>query len=166
MNILRPDLYVETLRDIPLDQLYGRGIRGFVLDLDNTITQWNNKEVTPEVIAWFKQAAEAGYKLCIASNNNENRVAQVGKVLGVPCLSKAGKPRRRAFRQALALLNLQEDQLAVVGDQIFTDVMGGNRAGLYTVLVVPLSKTEFVGTRIMRRFERLVLPYLSKEEIR
>jgi len=166
MNLLQPDLYVDSLQDIPLERLYRQGIRGFVLDLDNTITEWDNDKGTPEVIGWFKKAGDAGFKLCIASNNNKDRVTQVAQTLGVPCLSKAGKPRRRAFRQALSILGLDTKELAVVGDQIFTDVLGGNRAGLYTILVVPLSRVEFFGTRVMRRIERLVLPFLSKDEVK
>ncbi|WP_366922518.1 YqeG family HAD IIIA-type phosphatase [Metallumcola ferriviriculae] len=166
MNILRPDLYVDSLHDIPMGRLHNKGIRGFVLDLDNTITEWNNKEVTPEVIEWFKKADAKGFKLCIASNNNEDRVARVGRMLGVPFLSKAAKPRRRAYRKALSLLELDQKELAVVGDQVFTDVLGGNRAGLYTILVAPISSVEFFGTRIMRRVERLVLPFLSKNEVK
>lgn len=165
MNLLRPNLYVDSLTDIPLERLQQQGIKGFVLDLDNTITEWNKNEVASEVVEWFNRAKKLGFKLCIASNNKEERVMQVARVLEVPFLSKAGKPRRRSFKKMLRLLDLEANQLAVIGDQIFTDILGGNRMGLYTILVVPLSSREFIGTRIMRRFERLVLPYLDKEEV-
>ena len=86
----------------------------------------------------------------------------MARVLDVPAISKARKPSRRAFRQALATLGTTEKETAVVGDQLFTDVLGGNRLGLYTVLVMPLSKREFFGTKAIRSLERIVLRRLIR----
>ncbi len=78
-------------------------------------------------------------------------------MLGIPGLSKANKPSRRAFLQALDLLGSRPEQAAMIGDQVFTDVLGGNRLGLYTILVVPLCRREFLGTRVLRLVERVIL---------
>jgi len=91
---------------------------------------------------------------------------KVAKILDLPFLSNAGKPRRKAFKKVLSILDIKADELAVIGDQIFTDVLGGNRMELYTILVVPISSSEFFGTRIMRRMERFVIPYLQKQEVK
>jgi HAD superfamily phosphatase (TIGR01668 family) len=75
------------------------------------------------------------------------------------------KPRRRAFRRALHIMELTSQETAVIGDQIFTDVLGGNRLGLYTILVTPISEKEFIWTRLMRKLERFVLNYLKKRNM-
>ena len=166
MNILRPDLFVDSIKDIPLEKLQQQGIKGFVIDLDNTITAWNSYEVAEEVMDWVIKAKSMGLALCIASNNHEKRVMKVAKILDLPFLSNAGKPRRKAFKKVLSISDIKADELAVIGDQIFTDVLGGNRMELYTILVVPISSSEFFGTRIMRRMERFVIPYLQKQEVK
>ncbi len=82
--------------------------------------------------------------------------------LGLPFISGALKPRRGAFREALKLLDVEPRRAAVVGDQVLTDILGGNRLGLHTILVRPMSRREFAGTRITRLFERVILRVLRK----
>ncbi|MDN5346849.1 MAG: putative phosphatase [Clostridia bacterium] len=160
-KFLQPDLYVESLLAIPYERLWQQGIRGFIVDLDNTVTEWNLETLRPEVKEWFNRVREKGFKTCLVSNNRENRVASVAEILDIPCISRAGKPRRRAFRQAMGVMGTRREETAVVGDQLFTDILGGNRLGLYTVLVVPLTRREFIGTQLVRKIERLVLRTLS-----
>ncbi|MGE5545244.1 MAG: YqeG family HAD IIIA-type phosphatase [Bacillota bacterium] len=154
---LFPDVYVESILDLPLEKLYAHGIRAFILDLDNTVTEWNSQEVKSEVVAWMKEVKNKGFKACIASNNGRERVVAVAEGLGIPFVSKAGKPRRKAFCRALKVMDSSPEETAVVGDQIFTDILGGNRMNLFTILVVPINKREFIGTRVMRKFEIMVL---------
>lgn len=154
---LFPDLYVETVLDLPLDKLYEIGIRAFILDLDNTVTEWNSMEVRSEIVIWLNQIKEGGFQACIASNNGKERVVAVAEKLGIPFVSKAGKPRRKAFVRALDVMQAEPAETAVVGDQVFTDILGGNRMNLFTILVVPINSHEFFGTQIVRRFERFVL---------
>ncbi|WP_227765923.1 YqeG family HAD IIIA-type phosphatase [Zhaonella formicivorans] len=162
-SILQPSLYVETLLHIPLAELAARGIKGLIIDLDNTITEWNSPELKEEVSAWFKSLAGYELRACIASNNSRDRVEQIGRSLGIPAIHKAGKPRRKAFRQAMNVLGTNQHTTAVIGDQIFTDILGGNRLGMYTILVSPLNPREFIGTRLVRKLERLVLKkYFNK----
>ncbi len=154
---LFPDVYVDSILDLPLDKLYAHGIRAFILDLDNTVTEWNSQEVRSEVVAWMTAVKAQGFKACIASNNGRERVVSVAEGLGIPFVSKAGKPRRRAFQRALQVMGSSPEETAVIGDQIFTDILGGNRLDLFTILVVPINKREFIGTRVMRKFEIMVL---------
>jgi len=95
------------------------------------------------------------------SNNSQDRVQKFAEAFGVPAISKAIKPRRGAFRIACDSLGVTPGETAVVGDQVFTDVLGGNRLGVYTILVVPVSEKEFFGTKIMRMMERFVLRKLK-----
>ena len=160
--LLCPKLYLRSVFDLPLDQLKERGIRGLIFDLDNTLLYWNAYEGTPEAKELFRRLKQTGFLSCLVSNNKRDRVEKVARVLDVPAISKARKPSRRAFRQALATLGTTEKETAVVGDQLFTDVLGGNRLGLYTVLVMPLSKREFFGTKAIRSLERIVLRRLIR----
>ncbi|HPT69983.1 MAG TPA: YqeG family HAD IIIA-type phosphatase [Syntrophomonas sp.] len=156
-NKLYPRMYVDTLLDIPLDELAAAGLRAFIFDLDNTITEWNSQELRAEVEAWFQLIRERGFKACILSNNGEQRIVRISQRLGIPFIHRARKPLRRSFLQAVALMEVQTSETAVIGDQIFTDVLGGNRAGLYTILVKPLDRKEFYGTKISRAMEYFVL---------
>lgn len=163
-SILHPDLYVDSLLDIPLEQLKDKNIKAFILDLDNTITEWNSNHIREEIGAWFTAITDQGFQACILSNNGQERVVRVAESLGIPFICRAQKPRRGAFHQAVSLMGVKAEETAVVGDQIFTDVLGGNRAGLYTILVVPIARREFVGTKFSRAMEYFVLRRLQKDQ--
>ncbi|MGI6552877.1 MAG: YqeG family HAD IIIA-type phosphatase [Bacillota bacterium] len=157
LDILKPDLYVNQLQDVPLQKLIRAGIKGIIIDLDNTITAWNSSEITEDILNWFQEIKKHRFRVCLVSNNGKARVAVVAEKLDIPFIFKANKPRRRSFRQAMEVLETKPQETAVIGDQVFTDVLGGNRLNLYTILVVPLNKREFIGTRLMRRLENIVL---------
>ena len=163
-NILYPDLYVDSLLDIPLDQLKDNNIKAFILDLDNTITEWNSNYIREEVGAWFSAIISQGFKACILSNNGQERVVRVAESLGIPFICRAQKPRRGAFHQAESRVGVKAVEAAVVGDLIFADVLGGARAGLFTILVVPIARREFVGTKFSRAMEFFVRRRLHKHK--
>ncbi|MEN3203644.1 MAG: YqeG family HAD IIIA-type phosphatase [Atribacterota bacterium] len=152
-----PHLFVSALEDIDLVKLRNRGIRGLIVDLDNTLVAWDTYDLPERIARWIEKAKEQGFAICIVSNALERRVAYFSRLLAIPGISKAQKPRRGAFRVALEILGLKRNEVAVIGDQVFTDVFGGNRLGLYTILVRPLSEREFFTTRLGRFFERLIL---------
>lgn len=158
---LTPDLYVKSIFHIDLDELYRRGIRAIITDLDNTLVAWDDPLPNERLFTWLKGVQSRGFSVFIVSNNSQERVRKFAEAFGVPAISKAIKPRRGAFRTACESLGVTPKQTAVVGDQIFTDVLGGNRLGLYTILVVPVSGKEFFGTKIMRAMERFVLRRLK-----
>jgi len=159
---LYPQIYVDSLRNLPLEWLWEKGIRAFILDLDNTLTEWNSYEVPEDLKAWLAEVKERGFRVCLLSNNGRHRVKKVADPLGVPYVPRAGKPRRRSFLRAVEMLKARPEETAVVGDQVFTDVFGGNRCGLFTVLVKPLAQREFLGTRLMRRLERLAVKKIEE----
>ncbi len=157
---LRPRLYLNRASDLDLDQLWSMGIRGIISDLDNTLVRWDASEAGLDLRHWLARLQKRGFKVCLVSNGRAARVAYFSAALGVPGISRARKPSRRAFREGMSTLGTAPHQTAVLGDQLFTDVLGGNRLGLYTILVPPLARREFLGTRLVRIVERLVLTRL------
>lgn len=159
---LYPDRYCQSLFQINWQQLHQHGIKALIFDLDNTITLWNSNHIdssTRELIARLK---ELGFRMCILSNNSPARVETVAETLNIFYVARARKPSRKAYRQCLALMQCEGAETAVIGDQIFTDVLGGNRAGLYTILVAPRDKREYLGTRLSRRAEFFILPFIKR----
>lgn len=159
-HILLPDLYVESIYHIDLENLKSRGIDTIITDLDNTLVPWVEDQVNPKLMDWLETLKQEGFKVCLVSNAVEKRIASFRAQMHLPGLSKAKKPLRGAFVQALGMLGSKPETTAMIGDQIFTDVLGGNRLGLYTILVVPMSKQEFIGTKFVRLFERWFLRHL------
>lgn len=162
LRLLAPDECRRSLREVDLGELTQRGIRGLILDLDNTIAEYGQASVPPPIRAWVEEAQARGFRVCITSNARPRRVRAFAETLGVPGIAYAAKPVRRAFRRALKLLGTAPRETAVIGDQLFTDVLGGNRMGMYTVLVNPLSSAELGTTRLVRRLERRVLRQLVR----
>jgi len=156
-HLLLPRMYVESIYHIDLSELRAQGIDTIISDLDNTLVPWVENKVNPELTAWLDKLKAQGFKVCLVSNALEGRIAHFRAALNVPGLSRANKPSRRAFRQALTLLGSRPETTAMIGDQVFTDVLGGNRLGLFTILVVPLCDRDFFTTRIVRIFERWLL---------
>lgn len=163
LHILCPNDFARTVNDIDLDRLKSRGISGMIIDLDNTLLGWEHDIVPEEVVAWVAKAKKQGFSLCIASNSMASRVQQIADQVGVPAIPKAIKPRKWPFRRALQILQLRPSQVAVVGDQVFTDVLGGNRMRLYTILINPVSRKELRTTRMVRRVERRVIARLHRK---
>lgn len=149
-----PDEVLPSVLDIDLAELKRRQIRGLLIDIDNTIVRWGEWQMEPAFAQWIQEARKSGFKICLLSNAMPHRVNSFARELNVPGVSKAMKPLGRAFRRALQVVGLTAREVAVIGDQLFTDVYGGNRLGLYTILVSPLSTRELRTTRFMRRLER------------
>jgi HAD superfamily phosphatase (TIGR01668 family) len=154
-RLLRPTLLSETVWDIDLDTLWQRGIRGLILDLDNTIVDWNDTWVRPEVRDWIANARRRGLRMCVASNALKGRrVARVAEALGLSAVVRAGKPFPRAFRRAMTALGTDVSSTCAIGDQVLTDMLGAHWLGLTSVLVRPLSPRESPHTRLIRLLER------------
>lgn len=156
LDNLKPDLYYPDIFTIDLKLLEGEGIKGFICDIDNTIVPWSEERILQEVIEWFAEVQRKGFKVCLVSNGIDDRVNFFSRRLSLPAVGQAVKPAKRAFKLAKAKLDLRTHEIAVIGDQIFTDILGGNRMGFMTILVDPLSKKEFFTTKIMRLLEKLV----------
>ncbi|MCM3632314.1 MULTISPECIES: YqeG family HAD IIIA-type phosphatase [Paenibacillus] len=163
VEVFLPKLRVKSIYDIPLDELYAQGIRGLITDLDNTLVGAKAPLATDELVKWLATVKQRGIDVVIVSNNNDSRVGAFAAPLGLRYIHAARKPAQRAFRRALELLQLEASQTLMVGDQLMTDVLGGNRMGLHTVLVAPISPNdEGFMTKVNRRMERIAIAKLRK----
>lgn len=163
LDLFFPKLCIPSLADVDLDMLAERGINAVILDLDNTILPWRDHHVPPKSEDWIKRAMERGIKLCIASNTrNPRRLRIVAEGLGIQAFDKAAKPRRSGLRRAMDIMESTIETTAIIGDQIFTDIVGGNRLTILTILVQPMHHREFVGTKISRLFEKPFLAALAR----
>lgn len=153
-----PDEVVPSVSDIPPESLIQQGIQAVLLDLDNTLVPWQKVDVPDAVRQWIQAMKEAGLRLCLVSNTRRRRRLEIlAKELGIAYVPKAFKPRRYGLRQALEQLQATPRQAVMIGDQIFTDVWGGNRMGMRTILVMPMARREFIGTKVSRLLERILL---------
>jgi hypothetical protein len=164
LNKLIPRLQVATIYDIDMDGLMAAGIRGIVTDLDNTLVGARDPHATPELIDWLETVKRRGLQVVIVSNNHHARVSAFASPLSLPFIHSARKPTNAAFRKALSIMKLKPEQVCVIGDQMMTDVLGGNRMGLYTILVKPIAAADegFFTKAVNRRLERMALFWLRK----
>ncbi|MBO8172932.1 MAG: YqeG family HAD IIIA-type phosphatase [Bacillaceae bacterium] len=159
-----PDLHVKSIYDIDFTLLKQRGVKGIITDLDNTLIEWDRPDATEELVEWVEEAKRNGFQVVIVSNNtSSDRVSRFSASLQVPFISRAKKPTRKPFLKAVEMMGLDTREVVVVGDQILTDVLGGNRTGIYTILVVPVASTDGFFTRINRMVERRVLRIMRKK---
>ncbi|HAI21356.1 MAG TPA: YqeG family HAD IIIA-type phosphatase [Clostridiales bacterium UBA8153] len=158
-----PHEYLSSPYAVDFGRLQERGVCGLIVDLDNTLVGYDQVVPGPGLQEWMQRARDAGMALCILTNNHRReRVTGLARSLGTEVLARAGKPRRRPFRKAMERMGTAPGTTAVIGDQLFTDVLGGKRAGLYTILVRPNSDHEFIGTRLIRVIERRMLRHFVK----
>jgi len=158
-----PDEHVKSILDINPQQLKEKGIKGIITDLDNTLVEWDRPSATPQLIKWFDDMKKHDIRVTIVSNNNEDRVKAFSDPLKIPFIFRARKPMVPAFNRALSQMGIKKEEAVVIGDQLLTDVLGGNRSGFYTILVVPVAQTDGFFTRFNRFAERRILNWFRKK---
>ena len=154
---LWPTSYAEGIAVIDVEKLVAGGIRGVLIDLDNTLVGYRSHEPLPEESAWIARAQGAGINVVMLTNNGRPWAREVAEVLNIPIVPNARKPFQSGFKRALSLLRLPKAAVVVIGDQLFTDILGARICGLSTILVPPLEKHDPWNTHWLRRFERVVL---------
>ena len=165
-----PTQQAPSVLDIDLESLRFGGVKGLLLDLDDTLVPADSSEPAAEILAWLERTRQM-FELHIVSNNRDRRrVELLATRLGIPGIHRARKPFDRGFRQALERLGLLPSEVAIVGDQLFTDVLGGRWLGSHTVWVRPLSSERILFRRWMRLIEESILPQdppmVPEEDIR
>ncbi|MCI8353246.1 MAG: YqeG family HAD IIIA-type phosphatase [Clostridia bacterium] len=154
--ILYPDLYVNNVKKIEYEMLKQNCIKGLILDVDNTLLDYY-KNMLDGIEEWCKEMKKKGIKFCIASNsNNRDKVNSVSEKLGIPYIFFAKKPLKGGLNRAAKLMGLKNEEVAVVGDQIFTDVLGANRCKMFSILVDPINEKDMFVTIIKRPIENLI----------
>lgn len=162
--LLYPKFYYKNVQSINLEELYKLGIRGIILDVDNTLIDYKRK--MPEGIKeWVEEAKDKSFRVCILSNSNKkDKISKVADDLKLEYLMCARKPLKSGFIKALNLLNLPANECIAVGDQIFTDVIGANRMNLFSAYVEPINKQEYWYTKWKRPIEALILNAFKKRK--
>lgn len=149
-----PDIYQKSIYTINYDSLLLRGIKCLLFDLDNTIVPITIKRPNKRNKELFDELKGKGFKIIIFSNSTKNRVRPFKEELDVDCCANAHKPFKKNFLKILNEYNVQVSETAIIGDQILTDIAGGNKVGITTILVNPIGTKEKIYTRINRYFER------------
>jgi len=165
-QLIRPLRVVESITRISLDSLQREGIRGIVVDLDNTLVGWHHLEPSPEVADWVKQALASGYALAIVSNNVRAWVSSVASMLGVVTfVHRALKPLPFGIFRAVKQLRVARSEIIVIGDQLFADVLGAKLLGIRAILTDPIVAKEHRAMALVRSAERFMLRGVRREEI-
>lgn len=163
--LLFPKMYCKSVPSIPIDDLQRNHIKGIAIDVDNTLIDYH-KIVSEEIKNWVEAVKQAGMKICILSNsNNKEKVASVANMLRLDYIMFAQKPMKKGFHKAMKLLDLPAENIAVIGDQVFTDVIGANRMNMFSVYVEPINQKEYWYTKWKRPIEAFILNRRPNKDI-
>ena len=153
---LYPTKYLDSSYSIDYEQLYRSGIRGLIYDIDNTLVE-HGMPATERAIKLFDQLRSIGFDTCLISNNKEPRVKPFADAVGSKYVYDAHKPSRKNYIRAMELMGTDTGNTYFIGDQIFTDVYGANRAGIPSILVKPIHPKEEIQIVLKRKLEKIVL---------
>ena len=155
-NIFRPHLSVKKVSDIDFEKLYSEGFRFALLDFDNTLAPDHYTEPIDYSYEMVEKMQKAGFSLCLVSNAKSERSAKIAEMLKIPCVSYANKPGTSGVFKAMDLIHASKESTVMIGDQLFTDVAAGNKAGLFTIFVERYSKKE-VFYVVLKRFPEKII---------
>ena len=158
-----PDECTESVYQIDFAAWYQKGYRGVMFDIDNTLVP-HGADATKEAVEFFGKLQKAGWKTCLISNNKEARVKRFNQEIGSLFLFDAHKPSRAGYQKAMKLMGTTPETTLLIGDQLFTDVYGAKRSGIYSILTTPIHKKEEIQIVLKRRLERIVLHFYQKEQ--
>lgn len=151
-----PREYLDSTYQIDFEKMYRQGYRGIIFDIDNTLVP-HGLPADERALALFRRLKSIGYKVTMLSNNKEPRVKMFCDAVEAPYIYKAGKPKPEKYRQAMKNMGTDNRNTLFVGDQIFTDVWGANKAGIYAILVKPIHPKEEIQIVLKRYLEKIVL---------
>lgn len=141
---------------IPFEEYYQKGYRGVLFDVDNTLVE-HDQAATPEAVALFRRLREIGFATCLISNNKDYRVQPFADAVGSGFVYKAGKPSPKGYEEGMERMKTNRQTTLFVGDQLFTDIWGANRAGIHSILVKQIAKHEEIQIILKRKLEKIVL---------
>ena len=158
-----PDAWMDSTYQIDFDELYKKGYRGLIFDIDNTLVP-HGEPADERAKALFAHLKELGFSCCLLSNNQLERVQMFNKDVQVYFIEDAHKPSRKNYRKAMELMHTDLSNTMFIGDQLFTDVWGANRAGMYSLLVKPIDPHEEIQIVLKRYLEKIVLFFYKRRE--
>lgn len=156
LDIFYPNEYVDSSYVINYEELYRNGYRGILFDVDNTLVPHGAK-ADKRAKELFERLKKTGFSICLISNNKEHRVKSFNDEVNVKYIFDAHKPSVKGYERAMSLIGTNKKNTVFIGDQIFTDVYGANRAGLKTILVKPIHPKEEIQIVLKRYLEKIVL---------
>lgn len=162
-SLFVPDYYVNTIYSIDFIKLKSMGIENLIIDIDNTLVPWKTQSPDERVRELVKETRGLGFRICLLSNSSRRRVSRFICDMDVDFFSLGVKPMRIMFLGALKRLGGNPKNTCVIGDQVFTDIFGGNSCGIYTLLVDPMQEKEFLTTKYIRMLERGIRKKLKVE---
>lgn len=157
-----PTRYVDSTYEIDFGNLYERGIRGLIFDIDNTLVE-HGVPANDRAIELFDRLRAIGFDTCLISNNKEPRVKPFAEAVQSKYVFKANKPSKKNYRKAMELMNTDESNTCFIGDQLFTDVYGANRCGIMSILVKPIHPKEEIQIVLKRKLEKIVLYFYKRK---
>ncbi len=160
-----PKKYVRSVYSVNFKRYYKQGYRGILFDVDNTLVPHGHK-ADDKPINFFKKLKNMGYEVCLISNNNEERVKPFADAVNAPFICDAHKPSTKSYIDAMELMKTDMNETIFVGDQVFTDVFGGNRANMYTILVRPIHQKEEIQIVLKRYLEKIVMRAYKSQDRR
>lgn len=156
-----PSENVESVYDYDFEAKYREGYRAIIFDIDNTIVV-HKTDQTPQSLAFLTRLRDIGFGILFLSNGCERRVKSFADPVGMKYLYRAGKPNPKSYQKAMEILGTNADNTLFFGDQLFTDILGANRAGIHSVLVKPISRKEDPHIILKRPLERVVLAFYRR----
>lgn len=159
-----PHTSLDRLDEVDLEDLKAQGKTLILIDVDNTLLPWRASQVPELTMEWIEKAKSLGFQLCILSNTrNVARLESLSQQMGIPFIRDKFKPSRAMYRRALKEHDVEPEQAVMIGDQLLTDVLGANRAGIDAIWVMPMTRKDFIGTTVIsRNVERIIGKFLYK----
>lgn len=160
-DIFKPDIYIKDFSDLDLNFLKTIGIKVIILDVDNTLVPADSNVVDEKAIRFIKQVKSAKIIPIIVSNNKKSRVSYLSNKLNCEYISFSLKPLNISFKKVMKKYNVIASEICIMGDQILTDILGGNRLNIVTILVNPISKKDNIYGSVIRIAEKFVYKFIG-----
>lgn len=158
-----PDEYVMSTYVIPFEKLYEEGYRGVIFDIDNTLVP-HGEPADQRARKLFTRLKAIGFNSCLISNNQEKRVKKFNEDIGTNYIYNAHKPSTKNYKKAMEIMGTDTNSTLFVGDQLFTDVWGAKRTGMYNILVKPIHPKEEIQIVLKRYLEKIVLYFYKRKQ--
>lgn len=157
--MFKPSFILNSVAEIDVKFLMRIGVRGLILDIDNTLAVPDKKTVPQEIAQWIEEMKKSNVPMILLSNNSEERISSFAEFVDLPFIAKGGKPLKKGYLKAAEKINVPIFRCAAIGDQLFTDVWGGNNVNAITILTMPFAEDQTFFIKVKRAFEK---PFLKK----
>ena len=165
LRYFQPKMYLKSYQDLNIAVLKELNIKLIICDIDNTLVPHTTKEATSEVREFIDKLLKADFLVALVSNNNKTRVKIFADSLNLNYYASANKPLKKVYKKILKDYKMPTCQTVAIGDQLMTDILGANRAGIFSILTDPLVNRDIIYTKVNRFLEGIVYTFLNKKEL-